>query len=325
MLSIKEELFSVEKDITLRGTLAIPQSDQERFPAIILINGSGSADRDGNMKKPKLITNLYKELAHFLTNLGFLTLRYDKRSVGESEGDPFSSGMEDLVTDVKSMVTFLKQHPKVKEKDIILLGHSEGCILATKVSEEVEEIAGLILLGGAGTNLAEPMNYQNQLILEEIQRMKGLKGKLLRRLVTKEKINKQIEQLNKKLEQSSGDFIRMSFKKMPAKWFREHFAYKSEQIVKALERANCPILAITGDKDVQMDVVELSRMQQLDKNDVTVVAIKNMDHMLKEYKGEKSVLNIMKQYKKQATDPIHSQLKGELSTWLQDNYLHVNE
>lgn len=324
MLSITEELFLIEKDITLKGTIAMPQIDQERFPAIIMINGSGSADRDGNMKKPKLITNLYKELAHFLTNQGFLTLRYDKRSVGESEGNPFTSGMEDLVSDVKSMVTFLKQHPKVIEKEIILLGHSEGCILATKVSEEVDDLAGLILFGGAGTNLAEPMNYQNQLILEEIQRMKGIKGKLLRRLVTKEKIDKQTEQLNKKLKQSSGDSIRMSMRKIPAKWFREHFAYKSEMILKALERTNCPILAITGDKDVQMNVTELTRIQQLDKNNVTVVAIKNMDHMLKEYTGEKSVLNVMKQYKKEATDPIHSQLKDELVIWLNANYLQKN-
>ncbi|WP_158638641.1 alpha/beta hydrolase [Metabacillus litoralis] len=321
MLSITEEFFSVKNDITLKGTLAIPQIDQEQFPAIIMINGSGSADRDGNMKKPKLITNLYKELAHFITNLGFITLRYDKRSVGESEGNPFTSGMEDLVTDVKSMVTFLRQHPKVKGKEIILLGHSEGCILATRVSEEIEDIAGLILLGGAGTNLAEPMDYQNQLLLEEIQRMKGLKGKLLRKLVTKEKINKQTQQLHKKLEQSSGDFIRMSMKKIPAKWFREHFAYKSEDVLHALERANCPILAITGDKDVQMDIAELSHLQQLDKNDVTVVSIKDMDHMLKEYSGEKTILNIIKQYKKEATDPIHFQLKEELVTWLHANYL----
>lgn len=222
------------------------------------------------------------------------------------------------------MVTFLKEHPQVNGEKIILLGHSEGCILATKVSEEIEDIAGLILLGGAGTNLAEPINYQNQLLLEEIQKMKGIKGKLLRKLVTKEKINKQTQRLKMKLASSSGDFIIMNMRKIPAKWFREHFAYKSEMILNALEQANCPILAITGDKDVQMDVTKLSKIKQLDKNDVTAMAIKNMDHMLKEYTGEKSILTIMKQYKKEATDPIHFQLKDELVIWLNANYLQEN-
>jgi hypothetical protein len=75
MYSIIEESVSIKSDITLKGTLAIPNTDHNQYPAIIIINGSGSANRDGNMKKPALITNLYKELSYFLTNLGFITLR----------------------------------------------------------------------------------------------------------------------------------------------------------------------------------------------------------------------------------------------------------
>lgn len=58
----------------------------------------------------------------------------------------------------------------------------------------------------------------------------------------------------------------------------------------------------------------------LGKQDAKTVVIKNMDHMFKEYKGEKTVLN-MKQYKKEATAPIHTQLKAELRDWLTEHYL----
>jgi uncharacterized protein len=320
MNSIIEELVSIKSDVILKGTLALPNTDLDQYPAIVIINGSGSADRDGNMKKPALVTNLYKELAHFLTNLGFITLRYDKRSVGESEGDPIRSGMLDLANDVNSTISFLKQHSKVNSEKIILLGHSEGCILATKVNETTP-VAGLVLIGGAATNLKEPMMYQNRQTLEEIKRLKGIKGKLLRFLVKEHKIVKQSEELFIKMEGSEGDTIRFKLKKMPAKWFREHFLYRLENVLDALRQANCPILAITGDKDVQANSEDLKRVDDLGKLDAKTVVIKNMDHMLKEYKGEKTILNLMKQYKKEATAPIHIQLKAELRDWLIEQYL----
>lgn len=320
MLSIYEENFSVTTDVTLRGTLAIPEASEEKYPAIVIINGSGGADRDGNMKKPAIEANLYKDLAHYLTHLGFISLRYDKRSVGESEGDPIKSGMMDLVKDVRGMVQFLKAHPKVDPSKIILLGHSEGCILATIAQQEVP-VGGMVLIAGAASSLKEPMLYQNLIILDEIQKLKGLKGMMLRFLLTEEKLRKQLDDLFQKMTMSEGDTIRYKLRKTPARWFREHFSYSSEAIVGILSKCEYPILAITGDKDVQADCNDLNRIKQLEKPNAKAVVIKNMDHMLKEYKGERTVLNLMKQYKKEAKDPIHSQLKIELGNWLTEQYL----
>ncbi|WP_299088858.1 alpha/beta hydrolase [uncultured Metabacillus sp.] len=320
MNSIVEELVSFKSDVTLKGTIACPNTDDDQYPAIIMINGSGGADRDGNMKKPALVTNLYKELAHFLTDLGFVTLRYDKRAVGESEGNSITSGMLDLVNDIISAIIFLKNHPKVNNDQIILLGHSEGCVLATKVNETLP-VAGLILLAGAGTNLKEPIIYQNRQTIEEIKNLKGIKGTLLRLLVKEHKIAKQTEELFSKMESSTGDTIRIKMKKMPAKWFREHLRYRSEDVLNALKQANCPILAITGDKDVQANYEDLKRIDVMEKSNAKTVVIKNMDHMLKEFKGEKTVLNLLKQYKKEATAPIHNLLKDELRDWLTKHYL----
>ncbi|WP_052738023.1 alpha/beta hydrolase [Bacillus sp. SA1-12] len=255
-----------------------------------------------------------------MTDLGFVTLRYDKRSIGESEGDPKTSGMLDLVNDIKSAINFLRNHPKVNSDQIILLGHSEGCILATKVNETLP-VTGLVLLAGAGTNLKEPIIYQNRQTIKEIKNLKGIKGKLLRLLVKEHKIAKQIEELFSKMEGSTGDTIRFKMKKMPAKWFREHFLYRSEDVLEALKQANCPIFAITGDKDVQVNLEDLKRIDDLEKPNTKTVVIKNMDHMLKEFKGEKTVLNLLKQYKKEANEPIHKHLKDELSDWLIKYYV----
>ncbi|MCP8615718.1 serine aminopeptidase domain-containing protein [Salirhabdus salicampi] len=94
--------------------MTVPSTDEEKKqPAILIIPGTGPNDRDGNPKKKKYHFNLYKELSHFLTDKGFVTLRYDKRGIGESGGDPNRAGLWDFVHDATSAVHFLKEHPNV--------------------------------------------------------------------------------------------------------------------------------------------------------------------------------------------------------------------
>lgn len=311
-----EEQVTINGDVVLKGTMAIPNIEVNKLPAILIINGSGSADRDGNMKKPLMNANIYKSLAHFVTSLGFITLRYDKRAVGESGGDPLTSGMMDLVNDINSNIKFLQSHHRVVKDKIILIGHSEGCILAT-IASSMNEIGGLVLLAGAGTNIWEPMKYQNAQILEEIKTMKGLKGFLLRLALKENKLKKQQQDLFDTMINSKGDTVRYKGKKMPAKWFREHFKYSSEEVLTLLSNSKCPVIAITGDKDVQANSEDLKRLEKLDKDNIKCVVIENMDHMLKEFTGEKTVLNLMKQYKEEILKPMHPELSKVLEQWLE--------
>lgn len=317
-----EEQVVIKGEVTLKGTLAIPNVQMEKLPAVLIINGSGGADRDGNLKKPLLNGNMYKELAHFVTSLGFVTLRYDKRAVGESEGDPFTTGMMDLVKDIISNVNFLKNHPKVDKDKVILVGHSEGCILAT-IANTMNPVDGLVLIAGAGTNLREPLIYQNAQIAKEIKTLKGLKGFILRLAINEKKLMKQHDDLYNTMLNSSGDTIKLKGKKMPAKWFREHFKYTNDEVLGALKATNCPILAVTGDRDVQTNSEDLKKLKKLEKENISTVVIKNMDHLMKEFTGEKTVLNLMKQYKSEVNKPMHPELKKVLEQWLmnfKENY-----
>jgi uncharacterized protein len=315
-ISFVEEQVIIHEEKALRGTLTLPKIDIKKLPAVLIINGSGSADRDGNIKKPHIEANIYKDLAHFVTGLGFITLRYDKRGIGESKGNPLSVGMQDLVRDVICNIEFLTNHSRIDPSNIILLGHSEGCILAT-IANTTSPVAGLILLGGAGTNLREPIAYQNAQTAEEVKKISGVKGFFLRRIMNDKKIVKQQEDLYTKVMASTGDKMRYKFQKLPAKWLREHFQYGREDILNILKGFQVPILAITGDKDVQVDPEDIGRLKSLDKENIQGTVIKNMDHMLKEFKGDKTVINLMKQYKKEASQPTHPMLKEALAGWLQ--------
>jgi pimeloyl-ACP methyl ester carboxylesterase len=269
------------------------------------------------MKKPAMKGNIYKDLAHFAAELGFITLRYDKRAVGESGGNPLTTGMNDLVNDITCNINFLKNHPRVDADKVIIIGHSEGCILSTIASTKVQ-VGGLVLIAGAGTNIWGPMKYQNGQIVEEVKSMKGLKGALLRLAVKEEKLVKQQEDLYNKMINSTGDTVRIKGRKVPAKWFREHFKHSGEEILDILNDTQFPVLAVTGDKDVQANPENLKTIENLGKTNISCKVIENMDHMMKHYTGEKTILGLMKQYKKELSQLMHPQLKIILERWLKE-------
>ncbi|MGS2777664.1 hypothetical protein ACVBAX_09815 [Robertmurraya sp. GLU-23] len=83
---MRETEVVIQSKVKLSGSLTLPDRVQQKSPSILIIPGTGKLNRDGKVNK-KLDLNLYKQLAQFFTELGFITLRYDKRGVGKSEGD----------------------------------------------------------------------------------------------------------------------------------------------------------------------------------------------------------------------------------------------
>lgn len=124
------EEVAIQGKYLLQGTLNIPDDGEKKCPAVLVVAGSGEVDRDGNASGFKFKLNIYKELAEFVTGLGFAVLRYDKRGVAKSEGSYLETGMWDLVDDIGACVQFLKGHPRVDPDRVILLGHSKDACLS---------------------------------------------------------------------------------------------------------------------------------------------------------------------------------------------------
>ncbi len=155
--------------------------------------------------------------------------------------------MWDLVNDIESTITYLKEQPFVDPENIILAGHSEGCMLATVVNARTP-VNGLILLTGAAESLEEATKRQREIAYKELKEQKGIKGKLMRLLDVEKRGEKQMEKIKEKMMNTEKDTIKVGFKPMNAKWFREHFQH---DIYKDLQQVTCPVLAIAGDKDFQ--------------------------------------------------------------------------
>ena len=168
-MAVKENRISIKGNVSIGATISCPD-ENKKYPAIVLIMGTGKTDRDGNEKSFK--TDVYKNLANMFTEFGFVTVRYDKRGTFETEGDYNTAGLSDLIDDAVSVIRYTKALTYVDETRIIVCGHSEGAMIATLLSEK-EDTAGLLLLGGAATSMKDALLYQNHLVAEEFAKKKG--------------------------------------------------------------------------------------------------------------------------------------------------------
>ena len=314
-----EKEIVIEGETKIFGTLTIPSvtSSEEKYPTILFISGSGPLDRNANGPKGKFQMNVYRELAEYITKLGFVTFRYDKRGTGKSEEDFMSVGFWDFVHDSERSFLFLQNYPNVDRNKIIVLGHSEGTIIGTALSER-QPINGLMLVSAGVGNLEEFLVHQRTLAYQELRDSKGLKGMLMRWLINEEKQEAKVSKQTKKMFDSNKDVYKvLGIFKQPAKWFKEHFAYDPRS---ALQKVTCPVLAIHGDKDPLVDSSLLEELAALVKEKSEYYIIKDMEHGLRVQTEEKSVLNVKKMHKVISSRPLNQNGLAVITKWLVSNY-----
>ena len=164
--------FTGVGDMTLKGTLLLPETpgdaagDEKRakFPAILLLPGSGPTNRDGN-QPPMLVTNLLKEVAERLAAEGVATLRFDKRATHvyakewpkDVEAIDAFFAFDRFVGDAAAALEYLQLREEIDAARTVIAGHSEGGLIALHVAHDLAGThsapMGLILMGTAGRTL----------------------------------------------------------------------------------------------------------------------------------------------------------------------------
>jgi len=129
----------------LKGTFTTPR-DAESYPVVILLQGSGSQDRDG-MLGPNRV---YRDIAWGLANSGIASVRYDKRSFLYPGSTMTEASMDsrflelEYIEDALTAVQHAADDPKAT--GIYLAGHSLGAIVAPSIASRAGNIEGLVLL-----------------------------------------------------------------------------------------------------------------------------------------------------------------------------------
>jgi len=127
--------------VTLVGTLAIP-SGGRGAPAAILVSGTRPLDRDVTFVGHALLRVMARRLAH----AGIATLRFDKRGVGEAEGDFLKSVPDDFVADVIGAVEYLVDGEGFARERTGLGGHSEGGMVALSAASKMQRMPFCVIL-----------------------------------------------------------------------------------------------------------------------------------------------------------------------------------
>ena len=132
---------SADGSVALGGTLVIPPEGRTA-PAVVLVSGTGPIDRDVTFVGHAL----FRVMAHSLAGKGIASLRFDKRGVGESEGDFSLAGPEDFVADVLGASEYLVTQKGFIGERVGLLGHSEGGMVALTAAARAPRVAFCVLL-----------------------------------------------------------------------------------------------------------------------------------------------------------------------------------
>lgn len=284
---------SEEQGIELAGTLTLPSANGV-YPAVVLISGSGPQNRDEEWMghKPFLV------IADHLTRNGIAVLRYDDRGFGKSTGNFHAGTSSDFSRDVQGAVKYLTTRREINQRKIGLIGHSDGAMIAPMVAVDSDMVSFIVLLAGPGIEGGR-MFVDRQTILEkklgipeeEISASKLRNERLVRIVKTAQNdsiLRRELTRFAADVKNSLPDsivpkgmtkdqFLNHQMNLFASPWFRFFFNYDP---VPTLMRVKCPVLALNGDKDVQVPAKE-----NLEAIEAALVRGGNIDHKVIELPG----------------------------------------
>ncbi len=263
----EEEVSYVNKidGNTLAGTLTFP-SKEGKFPAVILITGSGTQNRNEEIfnHKPFLV------IADRLSRNGFAVLRVDDRGAGGSSALGLeTSTSENYSLDVLAGVEFLKSHPNIDAAKIGLIGHSEGGLIAPMVyAAAPDDIAFMVLLAGPGVTGKDVITAQKKLIMEAMGvDKKSIKAsfkadkKVYKIIFSKDTIEEKrakvrkliIRYAKKEGQKLKEEELEAKVRTLTIDWMLFFLAYDPRP---TLKKVLCPVLSMNGKLDLQVPYEE---------------------------------------------------------------------
>jgi pimeloyl-ACP methyl ester carboxylesterase len=252
-----EEVTVPNGAITLAGTFTCPKTGG-RFPAVLLITGSGPEDRDETVfgHKPFLV------LSDYLTRSGFAVLRLDDRGTGKSTGQYKTAGLEDFTSDASAAVSWLKARPDVDRNKIGLIGHSEGGAIAPLVAVRSQDIAFIVLMAGPGVPFDQLMYRQEADLMRAegapesaISANKALVQQvfaIVREEPDQAKARERLDQLATATKAQSPELAAALQEQAPGMILPEFRSLLTYNPADTLPKLKCPLLAINGSKDLQV-------------------------------------------------------------------------
>lgn len=254
----------------LGATITRPAAAAGRLPAVVLIGGVESDDRDGTAFGVPILANL----AAGISQAGFLAVRYDKRGYGQSGGRRESATISDLSDDLRAIVKWLSDRKDVDSKRIVVLGHGEGAWLALLAASRDRRIGGVISVDAPSTTGAELALEQQQHALD---RLKATPAERQQKIDLQKKIQAAV--LSGKGWEDVPPDLR---KQADTPWTQSVLSFDPARVIEDVRQ---PMLFLHAELDRQIPVTHVERLVDLARKEsksksVEVVTIRGVNHLL---------------------------------------------
>jgi uncharacterized protein len=170
----RDLVIDLGNGIKTNAQLTIPAVGNGPFPGVLLVAGSGAIDMNVTISpdvKP------FWHIAQYLSERGFVVLRYDKRGVG-ANGTIIDTNVwgnvtfDSLKNDAAKALNILTEQPEVDPDKITLIGHSEGTMIIPRLAIDLNnnnnnnstgnltKVANIVLMSTVAQNLFDLLHAQ---------------------------------------------------------------------------------------------------------------------------------------------------------------------
>ncbi|MDC8006173.1 alpha/beta fold hydrolase [Aureisphaera galaxeae] len=335
--TIKEDfVLTTEEGIQLAGEIEYPNA-KGKFPAAILIWGSGPHTRDEEISG----SPIFKQIASELIKNGMAVLRFDKRGQGKSTGD-FKSEVNytthDLANDVAYAYEFLNAHKAVDTSKVGLMGHSEGSIIASMLAAEDKSIDWVIVFGPAGVSgkaIELDQGRHNRERLKMSEEVSADVGKVWEQYIEFIKDGYKSDSiyynigkdfllahgLEENDERITHEFIDQLLDGYKTPW---HQYFYTNDPADYLTQIKIPFLALFGGADPQTSVAlnfmpMFNALQQAENRNYNLVVLADEDHFFFRHKGKRVEKHV---YGEMEMSP---QFLSAITDWLREQHIIDDE
>ena len=293
----------------LGATLTRPAAAAaERMPAVILLGGAASNDRDGAAHGVPTLAHL----AGALARAGYLAVRYDKRGFGQSGGRSESATLTDYAEDVRVVVRWLNDRKDVDPKRIAVVGHGEGAWVALLAASRERKLAAVVSLAGPGTTGADLVLDQQQRALEQSALSPQDRAA---RVALQKQIHSAV--LTGKGWEGVPPNVR---KEADTPWMQSFLLFDP---AKTIENVRQPMLFVHGALDQQVAPANADRLVELARTDsksksVELVMVRGVNHLL-----TPATTGEIAEYAKLDDRNVSKDVTDAVNTWLAKTFAAI--
>lgn len=304
----KEEGVSfTNAQYTFNGTLTLPENYSKNTPVVLMVTGSGQQNRDEELFSHKP----FAVIADALARQGIASLRYDDRGWGDKSVNFADFTTDDFRQDAAAAIPLLRK----RFNKVGILGHSEGGTIAMMLAAE-GKADFIVSLAGMAISGKETLIMQNRQAMSAI----GLPKETVDSYCNS--ISKALDEIasGKKANEINIDDVPVALKPIPIKALQQadtpyirHFL--TVDVGKLLPKIKCPVLALNGTKDTQVDCdANTTRIEK---------GLANCKHSIKKIDGVNHLFQhcntgIVTEYQ-QIEETIAPEVLQEVAKWIKLN------